>query len=118
MQKYSKKVMEHFTRPHNQGGIKNPDGVGLVGNPKCGDIMRMYIKVTKNKKADPCMESAFFVSSGRLQVAFFYYFIVNENSPAIFAYNNLSMHTDIELTLRRNLTKAAATSITFDGNNS
>ena len=49
MQKYSKKVMEHFTRPHNQGGIKNPDGVGLVGNPKCGDIMRMYIKVAKKE---------------------------------------------------------------------
>jgi len=49
MQKYSKKVMEHFTRPHNQGGIKNPDGIGLVGNPKCGDIMRMYIKVAKKE---------------------------------------------------------------------
>ena len=49
MNKYSKKVMEHFTRPHNQGGIKNPDGIGLVGNPKCGDIMRMYIKVAKKE---------------------------------------------------------------------
>lgn len=52
MQKYSKKVMEHFTRPHNQGGIKNPDGIGLVGNPKCGDIMRMYIKVAEKDGAE------------------------------------------------------------------
>lgn len=46
---YSKKVLEHFTRPHNQGVIKNPDGVGSVGNPQCGDIMKIYIKVKKNK---------------------------------------------------------------------
>ena len=48
--RYSKKVIEHFTHPHNQGNMKNPDGVGIVGNPKCGDIMRMYIKVSKDKK--------------------------------------------------------------------
>ena len=47
---YSKKVIEHFTRPHNQGKIKNPDGVGMVGNPTCGDIMKIYIKVKKNAK--------------------------------------------------------------------
>lgn len=47
---YSKKVLEHFTNPHNQGVIKNPDGVGVVGNPVCGDIMRIYIKVAKDKK--------------------------------------------------------------------
>lgn len=44
---YSKKVIEHFTRPHNQGVIKNADGVGTVGNPTCGDIMKLYIKVSK-----------------------------------------------------------------------
>ena len=42
---YSEKVMEHFANPHNVGEIKDADGVGEVGNPKCGDIMRMYIKV-------------------------------------------------------------------------
>jgi nitrogen fixation NifU-like protein len=49
---YSKKVIEHFTRPHNQGVIKNPDGVGIVGNPVCGDLMKIYIKVKKDKKRE------------------------------------------------------------------
>ena len=42
---YSAKVMEHFANPHNVGEIPDANGVGEVGNPKCGDIMRMYIKV-------------------------------------------------------------------------
>lgn len=42
---YSEKVMEHFANPHNVGELKDANGVGEVGNPKCGDIMRMYIKV-------------------------------------------------------------------------
>ena len=42
---YSEKVMEHFMHPHNVGEIEDANGVGEVGNPKCGDIMRMYIKV-------------------------------------------------------------------------
>lgn len=46
---YSKKVIQHFSRPHNQGKIKNPDGVGVVGNPVCGDIMKIYIKIKKDK---------------------------------------------------------------------
>jgi nitrogen fixation protein NifU and related proteins len=46
---YSKKVYNHFTSPHNQGTIKNPDGVGTVGNPVCGDLMKIYIKVKKDK---------------------------------------------------------------------
>ena len=46
---YSKKVYEHFTRPHNQGIIKKPDGVGIVGNPVCGDLMKIYIKVNIQK---------------------------------------------------------------------
>ena len=45
MENYSEKVMDHFMNPRNVGEIKNPDGVGEVGNPRCGDIMRMYIKV-------------------------------------------------------------------------
>jgi nitrogen fixation NifU-like protein len=44
---YSKKVLEHLKHPRNMGEIKNPDGVATVGNPVCGDIMRLYIKVEK-----------------------------------------------------------------------
>jgi len=42
---YSKKVMDHFTNPRNVGVIESPDGFGKVGNPVCGDLMEMYIKV-------------------------------------------------------------------------
>ena len=42
---YSEKVMEHFKNPRNVGEIENPDGVGHVGNPVCGDIMELYIMV-------------------------------------------------------------------------
>ncbi|HAN09198.1 MAG TPA: Fe-S cluster assembly scaffold protein NifU [Clostridiales bacterium] len=42
---YSDKVMEHFNSPRNMGEIENPDGVGTVGNAKCGDIMRIYLEV-------------------------------------------------------------------------
>ncbi len=49
---YSKKVLAHFMRPHNQGVIKNPSGVGIEGNPVCGDLMKIYIKIKKNKKEE------------------------------------------------------------------
>ena len=42
---YSEKVMDHFEHPRNVGEIENADGVGQVGNPKCGDIMKMYLKI-------------------------------------------------------------------------
>jgi nitrogen fixation NifU-like protein len=42
---YSDKVLEHFTNPRNVGEIENADGVGEVGNAKCGDIMKMYLKI-------------------------------------------------------------------------
>ena len=42
---YSEKVMDHFRNPRKVGEIENPSGIGEVGNAKCGDIMRMYIKV-------------------------------------------------------------------------
>jgi nitrogen fixation NifU-like protein len=46
---YSKKVIEHFTHPKNFGEIKNASGVGKVGNPRCGDIMKLFIKVEKKE---------------------------------------------------------------------
>ncbi len=45
---YSEKVMEHFLNPRNVGEIENPDGIGHVGNPVCGDILELYIKVKDN----------------------------------------------------------------------
>ena len=42
---YSPKVLKHFKNPHNQGVIKNADAIGQEGNPTCGDVMRMYLKV-------------------------------------------------------------------------
>ncbi|MEM4647737.1 MAG: iron-sulfur cluster assembly scaffold protein [Candidatus Pacearchaeota archaeon] len=47
---YSKKVMQHFLKPKNMGKIKNPDGIGKAGNPVCGDVMYIYIKIGKRKK--------------------------------------------------------------------
>ena len=43
---YSEKVMDHFRNPRNVGVIEDADGVGEVGNAKCGDIMKMYLKIT------------------------------------------------------------------------
>ena len=45
---YSEKVMDHFENPRNVGKMEDADGIGEVGNAKCGDIMRMYIKVEDN----------------------------------------------------------------------
>ena len=45
---YSDKVLEHFKNPRNVGEIENADGVGEVGNAKCGDIMKIYLKVEDN----------------------------------------------------------------------
>ena len=49
---YTDKVMEHFRNPTNMGEIPNADGVGTVGNPVCGDLMTMYIKVKDNRIED------------------------------------------------------------------
>jgi nitrogen fixation NifU-like protein len=49
---YSEKVMEHFRHPHNVGEIEDADGVGTVGNPICGDMMTMYIKVKDDRIED------------------------------------------------------------------
>lgn len=49
---YSETVMEHFKNPRNVGEIKDADGIGHVGNPVCGDIMELYIKVRNNVIVD------------------------------------------------------------------
>ena len=49
---YSEKVLDHFRNPRNVGEIEDPDGVGTVGNPVCGDVMSIYIKVNDDKISD------------------------------------------------------------------
>jgi len=49
---YSEKVMEHFRHPRNMGEMPDADGVGTVGNPVCGDLMTIYIKVKDNRIVD------------------------------------------------------------------
>ncbi len=52
MEQYSEKVMDHFLHPRNIGEITDASGIGNVGNPVCGDIMRLYIKVDNGKIID------------------------------------------------------------------
>ena len=54
---YTEKVMDHFMHPRNVGEIENPDGVGQVGNAKCGDIMKMYLKIRDNVIQDVKFET-------------------------------------------------------------
>ena len=49
---YSEKVMDHFTNPRNVGEIENAEGVGVVGNAKCGDIMKIYLKIENDVIVD------------------------------------------------------------------
>ena len=57
--KYSEKVMDHFTNPRNVGEIGNADGVGVVGNAKCGDIMKIYLKIDENDVIVDCKFKTF-----------------------------------------------------------
>jgi nitrogen fixation protein NifU and related proteins len=52
MSQYSEKVMDHFSNPRNVGEIEDADGVGKVGNPVCGDVMNLYIKVENDVITD------------------------------------------------------------------
>ena len=54
---YSEKVLDHFTHPRNVGEIEDANGVGEVGNAKCGDIMKMYLKIKDNKIEDVKFET-------------------------------------------------------------
>jgi len=61
---YSKEIMKHFKHPKNVGSIKNPDGIGRVGNIQCGDIMELYIKIKKDKKGKEKISDAKFQTFG------------------------------------------------------
>jgi len=52
MSLYSKKLLQHFLNPKNIGKIKNPDAVGKATNPICGDEMKVYLKIGKNRKGE------------------------------------------------------------------
>ena len=54
---YSDKVMDHFLKPRNLGVIEDADGIGEVGNAKCGDIMKMYLKIDDNIITDVKFET-------------------------------------------------------------
>ena len=56
---YSDKVMDHFTNPRNVGEIEDAQGVGVVGNAKCGDIMKMYLQIDENDVITECKFKTF-----------------------------------------------------------
>ena len=61
---YSQKVLEHFKNPRNQGSMKNPDAVGKEGNPVCGDVMKMYLKIGRKKSGEEFIEDIKFETLG------------------------------------------------------
>ncbi len=61
---YNDEVLRHFQRPHNYGKIKNPDGLGMVGNVVCGDVMWLYIKVSYNKQKEEIIKEIKFETFG------------------------------------------------------
>jgi len=61
---YSDKLMEHFKNPHNQGSIPDASGIGEVGNPVCGDMMKIYIKVDKNQDNEEIIKDIKFETLG------------------------------------------------------
>lgn len=61
---YTKKVIQHFQKPHNQGQIKNADAIGQAGNPVCGDVMKIYLKIAENKAKDKYIKDIKFETLG------------------------------------------------------
>ncbi len=62
--KYSREVMKHFTKPKNLGEVKNADAIGTLGNPVCGDVMKIYLKIKKNKKGQEIIQNIKFQTMG------------------------------------------------------
>lgn len=56
--------MDHFTNPRNQGAMTAPDAVGQVGNPVCGDVMKIYLKIEKNKQGEDFIKDIKFETLG------------------------------------------------------
>ncbi len=61
---YTKKVIDHFTHPRNMGTIKDADSIGVAGNPVCGDIMKIYVKIAKNKEGKDILSDVKFETLG------------------------------------------------------
>lgn len=61
---YSPKVLKHFRNPHNFGSMTNPTTIGQVGNLACGDVMKLYLKIAKNKKDEDFIEDIKFETLG------------------------------------------------------
>jgi len=61
---YTEETLRHFKNPHNYGRLKNPDGIGKVGNLNCGDVMWLYIKVGQNKKGEEVIKDIKFETFG------------------------------------------------------
>ncbi|MFH1451103.1 MAG: iron-sulfur cluster assembly scaffold protein [bacterium] len=61
---YTKEVIKHFQNPHNYGRLKDPDGIGKVGNLACGDVLWLYIKVGENKKGKEIIKDISFETFG------------------------------------------------------
>ncbi len=62
--KYSKEVIKHFTKPKNLGELKKPDAIGLFGNPTCGDVMKIYLKISKNQQGKEIIKDIKFQTMG------------------------------------------------------
>ncbi len=70
---YTEKVLDHFSHPRNMGELKDANGVGMVGNAKCGDIMQMFLKIDDDGII--C-----FSSSARLQIYYLFFKNTKTNS--------------------------------------
>jgi len=61
---YTKNALRHFKNPKFAGEIKNADAIGQVGNPQCGDILKVYLKIAKNKKKEDYIKDVKFKTMG------------------------------------------------------
>ncbi|MFA5828467.1 MAG: iron-sulfur cluster assembly scaffold protein [Candidatus Shapirobacteria bacterium] len=61
---YSPQVLTHFRHPHNFGSLKKPDSIGQVGNPVCGDVMKIYLKIGRDKEGEKIIKNIKFETLG------------------------------------------------------